>query len=355
MSARPEPALRVLSLGAGVQSTTLLLLSAEGVLPKLDAAIFADTGWEPRSVYDHLNRLEKEVAEPAGIPVLRVSSGHIRNDAIDPEARFAQMPLYVRGHGGGHGMLRRACTADYKVKPIKEQVRQLLGYPHPTPVPGGTFVEQWIGISVDEASRAARMSDDVQYMRSQFPLLFLHGGTNPRGGGWTRSDCIRYLTSFGFQNTPKSACIGCPYTGNARWRRLRDTCVCGHHQDEHSRFASGWACAHLYNPGAGDDVPAEVCNCTGFRNPEWADAVAFDQQIRHGNARAIANGTPLNGEAFLHRSRLPLAQAPIDRVTAHEWQSRQTNVFDQAADAEAADADERGCSPWACQGEDEDD
>ncbi|WP_433894799.1 hypothetical protein [Streptomyces sp. CA-111067] len=62
------PTLRVLSLGAGVQSTRLLLLAAEGRLPKLDAAIFADTGWEPRAVYEHLDRIEREVAQPADIP-----------------------------------------------------------------------------------------------------------------------------------------------------------------------------------------------------------------------------------------------------------------------------------------------
>ncbi|WSA82652.1 hypothetical protein OG930_06905 [Streptomyces sp. NBC_01799] len=48
------PTLKVLSLGAGVQSTCLLLMAAEGHLPGLDVAIFADTGWEPRAVYDHL-------------------------------------------------------------------------------------------------------------------------------------------------------------------------------------------------------------------------------------------------------------------------------------------------------------
>ena len=37
--------LDVLSLGAGVQSTTVLLMSCLGELPKLDAAVFADTQW----------------------------------------------------------------------------------------------------------------------------------------------------------------------------------------------------------------------------------------------------------------------------------------------------------------------
>jgi len=41
-----------LSLGAGIQSSTVLLLACEGVIPRFDVALFADTGWEPRAVYD---------------------------------------------------------------------------------------------------------------------------------------------------------------------------------------------------------------------------------------------------------------------------------------------------------------
>ena len=48
--------LRCLSLGAGVQSTTMALMAAHGALtPMPDCAIFADTGWEPEAVYDHLD------------------------------------------------------------------------------------------------------------------------------------------------------------------------------------------------------------------------------------------------------------------------------------------------------------
>jgi len=293
------PALRVLSLGAGVQSTTVLMLSAEGVLPRLDGAVFADTGWEPKAVYDHLDRLEQEIAQPAGIPVYRVSVGNIREDALDPEHRFASMPLFIKNRDGGDGMTRRQCTSEYKLKPIKAQVRQMLGYPHPKPVPRGLHAEQWIGISRDEFGRAK--DSGIQYLRSAFPLLDLAGSADGREG-WTRSDCQRYLTARGWETTPKSACIGCPFHGNAQWRQLRDN-----------------------NP------------------EEWANAVDFDHAIR-GNA----NGKPLLGEAYLHRSRLPLDQAPIDRVTAHEWKSQQTDVFGQIADAELEQGDPDGCSPWAC-------
>lgn len=298
------PALRILSLGAGVQSTTLLLLAAEGRLPKLDAAVFADTGWEPAAVYTHLNRLEREVAQPAGIPIHRVSAGNIRNDALDPEHRFASMPLFIKNPDGGDGMTRRQCTAEYKLKPIKAKVRELLGYPHPTPVPRGLHAEQWIGISRDEFGRAK--DSGIQYLRSHHPLLYLTGGADGREG-WTRQDCMRYLHSRGWKSTPKSACIGCPFHGNAQWRQLRDE------QPE-----------------------------------EWADAVDFDRAIRAGNARGNANGKPLLGEAYLHRSRRPLGEAPIDRVTAHEWGQQQTDVFGQIADAELEQGDPDGCSPWAC-------
>ena len=53
----------VISLGAGVQSTTMALMAAHGLLtPMPIAAIFADTGAEPEPVYDHLDWLSSGFA-----------------------------------------------------------------------------------------------------------------------------------------------------------------------------------------------------------------------------------------------------------------------------------------------------
>ncbi|MDX3112887.1 hypothetical protein [Streptomyces scabiei] len=278
----------------------MLTLSAHGILPKVDYAIFADTGWEPRAVYSHLDRLEREIARPAGIPVLRVSSGNIRNDALDPDHRFASMPLYVLNKDGNPGMTRRQCTREYKIKPIKKKVRELLGYPYPTRIPKSVFVEQWVGISTDEFHRAK--DADVKYMRNRHPLIDM---------GWSRSDCVRYLASLGLADTPKSSCLGCPFHGNAQWRNIRD------------------------------NSPRE-----------WEDVVEFDAAIRKGNARANATGNRLLGEAFLHRSRVPLSEAPIDHVTAAEWAAMQQELTDSGPDLQELEqgvAD--GCAPWACRGE----
>ena len=52
--------LRVLSLGAGVQSSTLALMIEKGEIPMVEAAIFADTGGEPAVVYKWLDWLSAE-------------------------------------------------------------------------------------------------------------------------------------------------------------------------------------------------------------------------------------------------------------------------------------------------------
>ncbi|MDD3836681.1 MAG: hypothetical protein PHG43_02460, partial [Phenylobacterium sp.] len=73
--------LRVLSLGAGVQSTTLALMAAHGeVGPMPDCAIFADTGWEPRAVREHLAWLMSPNVLP--FPVHVVSAGDIHADLL---------------------------------------------------------------------------------------------------------------------------------------------------------------------------------------------------------------------------------------------------------------------------------
>ena len=72
----------ILSLGAGVQSSTLALMAAKGeVTPMPDMAIFADTGYEPQAIYKWLEWLEKQLP----FPVVRVSAGNIRDDCSAAE------------------------------------------------------------------------------------------------------------------------------------------------------------------------------------------------------------------------------------------------------------------------------
>lgn len=99
-------------------------------------------------------------------------------------------------------------TAEYKIKPIKRKIRELLGYPYPLRVPTGVFVEQWVGISLDEVHRAK--DSGINYARNRHPLLEL---------GWARTDCERFLRHSDFAATPKSSCLGC-LMWNLDWLRF---------------------------------------------------------------------------------------------------------------------------------------
>ena len=91
--------MRILSLGAGVQSTTVLFMALDGVIPPIDAAIFADTGAEPKKVYEHLCYLER-CCEDAGVPLHIVSAGNLKEDLI--ESAFAIQNLGLPPCEFGH-------------------------------------------------------------------------------------------------------------------------------------------------------------------------------------------------------------------------------------------------------------
>ena len=89
----PNPTIRIISLGAGVfKSTVMALMAAKGtqITPMPDCAIFADTGYEPEGVYEHLDWLEKQLP----FPTYRVNNGNIKTDILEAKetTRFTAMP-----------------------------------------------------------------------------------------------------------------------------------------------------------------------------------------------------------------------------------------------------------------------
>lgn len=258
--------LRALSLGAGVQSTVVLLMSCRGELDRVDAAIFADTGWETQRTYRHLAWLEQEAAR-YGIPVHRVTAGNIRADGMRSRIRglkgdgmrWAAMPLYT-ANNGSTGMVRRQCTKEYKIAPIVRKQRELLGAPRLGRVPGGKQAEVWFGISLDEVQRMREPS--VAWQIYRYPLI--------HDEPMRRNACQAWFEKrYPNRDLPRSACIGCPFRSNSEWQELRNSSA-----------------------------------------DEWADAIAFDEALRD-NTKVEGVPGQLDGLAYLHRSCKPLAEAPI--------------------------------------------
>lgn len=201
----PSPIrLRVLSLGAEVQSTTLALMAAHGHFGSLDCAIFADTGWEPAAVYEHLRWLMSPNVLP--FPVHIVSARNLRESLIAAGngERWASIPAFTRTvdrRGNiSIGMIRRQCTTTSKIEPISRKVRELTGLTRKRS-PTYPVVHQWLGISMDEVVRMK--PSRAAWQLNRFPLI---------ESRMTRKDCLDWLKSHGYPKPPKSACIGCPST-----------------------------------------------------------------------------------------------------------------------------------------------
>lgn len=196
--------MNVISLGAGVQSTTMLLMAMHGEIePMPDCAIFADTGWEPKSVYAHLAWLEAV----STIPIHRVTAGNIREDTLDALETgngFMTIPAWMWSKKHKREVMgRRQCTKQYKLRPIQIEVQQLNKR-------RGTTL--WLGISWDESFR--QKDSRVKYITHRWPLLEMR---------MTRADCLAWMQRHGYPTPPRSACIGCPMRGSSEWRSLTES------------------------------------------------------------------------------------------------------------------------------------
>ena len=286
--------LRVLSLGAGVQSTTLALMVAAGELPSIDCAIFADTGEEPAAVYRHLDWLMEPGRLPFPIHCVTAWGGYGKpsikaplGDEILAAARGtgragsdSRPPFYSLGADGSKGMIRRQCTGDYKIDVIQAKERALLGLKKRARWPNEIRIEQWIGISTDEASRmkpptvsrrrgGRQVQEAHPTIRGRWPLI---------ERGMSRADCLAWLKARGYPIPSKSSCTFCPFHSDAEWRQLRDT------------------------------------------DPEgWSRAIEIDDAIRTG-----LTSKSLSGALFLHASRVPLRE--VDLRTSEE--RGQINLFE---------------------------
>lgn len=185
----------VLSLGWGVQSWTMAAMVALSELPPIDAAIHADTTYERADTYKFAARWTPWLEE-RGVKVATVRAPDLRigEDAV------VDIPAFTLSDKG-NGQIRRQCTGDWKVSPIR---RWLQANRDKQPV------ELWLGISVDEALRMK--PSDVKYITHRWPLIEKR---------MSRNDCANWLRAHGLEVPPKSSCVFCPYHDTRSWQELK--------------------------------------------------------------------------------------------------------------------------------------
>lgn len=192
--------MRAISLGWGVQSFGLAAMSALGELPPVDVAIHADTTHESELTYAFEKTWTPWLQE-RGVKVVVVRAEN--TDYVEPiDGSFAvPMPVFSNKPEGDDGRLRRRCTQDWKIDPIRRWLQANRD---------GEQVDLLIGYTLDESTRAK--DSDVGYVTNRFPFLFDLPMRRWEVGKW--------LTAHGLPIPPRSACVFCPNQGTERWRAL---------------------------------------------------------------------------------------------------------------------------------------
>ena len=253
------PALRVLSLGGGVQSTVMCLMAEQGHFGnKPDCAIFADTGWEPSAVYKNIDWLESKVS----FPIVRTDNGRsLRDDVVAGINAQGQawltLPAYLANRDGQPaGINWRQCTKNYKLAPIHKAVQDKLGVKPRQVLSSETHIEMWLGITTDEAMRVKPSRN--WWIKHRYPLI--------DDVPMTREKCQEWFAErYPERNLTRSACIGCPFRSSSSWIEIKSS------------------------------------------EPElFAEAVEIDAMLRSSEHNA---GRMFRKRAYLHHRRIPLAEA----------------------------------------------
>ena len=268
-----EPKLRILSLGAGVQSSTMALMANEGAFgPLPDYAIFADTGWEPKKVYEHLEWLKSQLKYTVIICKNHLKSGSIKEDIVNEiskEKGFLHIPFFAKNTETGKiGIGPRQCTRNYKITPINRKIRHLIGLKDRQRFPRSIWVEVWVGISTDEAMRMKPSRE--KWIKNIWPLI---------DKNMSRQACLDWYDGKNYRTPAKSSCIGCPYHDNTLWNEIKK------------------------------ESPEE-----------FEEACKIDDMMRHS-----ANNK--NIERYLHRRGEPLRSIDFDKLLQKKKKDDQLDLF----------------------------
>ncbi len=213
--------MKILSCGAGMQSSALALMAVENVkkgivhplVPVYDAIVFCDLNCEPIWVYEQVDFIAS-ACKQYGVPFYTLES-HILEDQAQrvQNGKYIKMPLWTMSDGK-RGKLRRTCTIDYKIKMIQRFVKyELLGYQkyqRLKPEDIGAH-EMHIGFSSEERNRMSESQHPI--FINKFPLIEM---------GLERKDNYRYILEEWGLETKASACCICPFHKNYYYAYLKN-------------------------------------------------------------------------------------------------------------------------------------
>lgn len=262
--------LDVQSIGFGVQSTAMAIMSGIDEMPRADKYYFSLLRETPQTldyidyIIPRLSRLgvDVEILKPIDI------YEHVLSWPISD--RVSMLPLWFLGNDGRRQPLNRQCTKDFKIDVIAAEIRNYLGIKRLK----RNSVRIWQGISIDEISRAKRSALFPDSFRvNHYPYIGQFANITYPGKDWESFSRQKITTNIfnrlGIKVPPRSSCFFCPFHDVFYWLWLYENCP-----------------------------------------KEWELACVLDESIRNYNNK---NSSLEAGPFFLYSGLIPLKEIDFDR------------------------------------------
>ena len=186
---------RFISFSGGVESTAMCLLYGKGA-----TAIFCDTGSEHKKMYERLNYVENMIKTFHGGDFELV---RIKPSKVYKGVKYDSLTEYIEAAKYFPSGQRRFCTADFKIKPIDDFLKQF------------EEVELLIGLNADETDRKGNHlgNKNVVY---RYPLI---------EDGYDRDFCLELLKTYNLHpNFPaymsRGGCKFCFFKSKKEFRAM---------------------------------------------------------------------------------------------------------------------------------------
>lgn len=194
-------AAQVVHYGGGFQTAAMLVLIGEGVIPRPDRVVIADTGLEVRSTWDYLeNHARPYLLAKAGLDI-EVAPHSLATVDLYSHKGTLLLPVFTET-----GKFSAYCSGEWKTAVCRRYLRSQ----------GITTATSWIGYAYDEKARwwqgGKKATEDGPW-RIAFPLVERR---------IVKADCPVIIRKAGLPLPKKSRCKCCPNQPNAEWRDLRD-------------------------------------------------------------------------------------------------------------------------------------
>jgi hypothetical protein len=192
------------SCGGGRQSAGIAAMIVQGKLPKPDHVCMTHLEWEMGEVWPYVRAHIEPAMLALGVPFTAIERAHYATHGFwgGSNGLIPLLPVY-KNQSGKASKLSEYCSGEWKRDVVMRWAAQQPDWKE-------RGVDNWVGISVDEARR--RRAPRRVWIQPVYPLLDMHRATV--------SECLTAVRAVGWPEPPRSRCYHCPNQSDAEWAEL---------------------------------------------------------------------------------------------------------------------------------------